>query len=89
MGYRKVKSNYQVMDTATGDLVAISNKEYERWLTLNNLPEEQYPPRVQEILDELDRLDQKAIRPLLEGDTVYLEEIKAQKAALKAELDTY
>lgn len=89
MGYRKVKSNNQIMDTTDGSLIPVSDAEYQRWLTMHNAPEEQYPPRVQEILDELDLLDKKAIRPLLEGDTERLEEIKAQKAALKTELDAF
>lgn len=89
MGYRKIKSNYQVMETSTGDIVSVTDKDYTHWLTLQNAPEEQYPPRVQEILDELDRLDIKAIRPMLEGDTAYLEQIKIEKAVLKAELGTY
>ena len=89
MGYRKVKSNSVVMETSTGDLVPISNADYKHWLTLNNALENEFPDRVQEILDALDRLDLGAIRPMLEGDTAYLETIKAQKATLKAELDTY
>lgn len=77
------------METSTGEIVPITDAAYQHWLTLSNAPEEQYGPRVQEILDELDRLDLKAIRPLLDGDTAYLETIKTQKATLKAELDTY
>lgn len=89
MGYRKVKSNSVVMDTATGDMVPVADAAFQHWLTLSNALENEFPPRVQEILDALDRLDLSAIRPLLDGDTAYLEQIKAQKAALKAELDTY
>lgn len=89
MGYRKVKSNSVVMETSTGDLVPISDAAYKHWLTLSNALENEFPDRVQEILDELDRLDLKAIRPILEGDNAYLETIKSQKAILKAELDTY
>lgn len=87
MGYRKVKSNSVVMDTATGDMVSVADVAYKQWLTMSNAPEEQYDPRVREILDELDRLDLSAIRPLLANDTAYLTTISAKKAALKAELD--
>ena len=89
MGYRRIKSNTQVMETSTGELVSIVDPQYIAWLAMSNAPEVEYPPRVQEILDELDILDKKAIRPLLEGDTQFLEEIKAAKAALKAELALY
>lgn len=87
--YRKIKSTSHVMYTPDGSLVSVNNADYLHWLSLNNATEEQYPPRVEEILRELDLLDLKAIRPMLENDTARIEEIKTQKATLKAELDTY
>lgn len=42
--------------------------------------------RKQEIIAELDVLDKKAMRPLLDGETEKIDEIKSKKTALRAEL---
>jgi len=42
--------------------------------------------RKQEIIAELDVLDKKAMRPLLDGETEKIDEIKSKKIALRAEL---
>lgn len=42
--------------------------------------------RKQEIIAELDMLDKKAMRPLLDGETEKIDEIKSKKIALRAEL---
>jgi hypothetical protein len=47
---------------------------------------EQKAARRAEIMVSLDALDFKAIRPLLEGDSVKVADIVAQKAALRQEL---
>ena len=44
--------------------------------------------RKQEILNELNDLDKKVIRPLLDGETERVDAIKAQKVTLRAELAT-
>ena len=43
--------------------------------------------RKQEIINELNELDRKVIRPLLDGETVKVDEIKAQKVTLRTELN--
>lgn len=42
--------------------------------------------RKQEIITELNVLDKKAMRPLLDGETEKIDEIKSKKIALRAEL---
>lgn len=42
--------------------------------------------RKQEIVNELNELDRKVIRPLLDGETDRVDTIKAQKLALREEL---
>ena len=42
--------------------------------------------RKQEIINELNELDRKVIRPLLDGETEKVEEIKNQKLILREEL---
>ena len=44
--------------------------------------------RKQEILAELNNLDKKVIRPLLDGETDRVDVIKSQKIALREELGT-
>jgi hypothetical protein len=44
--------------------------------------------RKQEIISELNELDKKVIRPLLDGETDRVDAIKAEKVALRAELAT-
>jgi hypothetical protein len=44
--------------------------------------------RKQEIINELDSLDKKAIRPLLDNELARVEEIKLQKNILRQELQS-
>jgi hypothetical protein len=44
--------------------------------------------RKQEIITELNELDKKVIRPLLDGETERVDEIKAQKVTLRTELQS-
>jgi hypothetical protein len=44
--------------------------------------------RKQEIITELNELDKKVIRPLLDGETERIDAIKAQKVTLREELAT-
>ena len=44
--------------------------------------------RRQEIITELNELDKKAMRPLLDGETDRVDTIKAQKVTLRTELGT-
>jgi len=59
--------------------------------TLSHICEESKIPvigRRQEIINKLNDLDLKIIRPLLEGETSRVEEIKAQKTVLRNELNS-
>lgn len=44
--------------------------------------------RKQDIIAELNELDKKVIRPLLDGETERVNSIKAQKVSLRAELES-
>ena len=90
MSYRKIKSNYQVMDTTDGSLISKTDPKVQQWLRDGGIFEESgYPVRVQEILDSLDELDMKSLRPLLENDQTQLVANLALKESLKAELNAF
>jgi hypothetical protein len=65
------------------EVVSWTKEEYE-----NNLYQQNYKRiRKQEIINQLNELDKKVIRPLLDNETERIEEIKAQKIILREELN--
>ena len=78
-----LKNNYQSFPIEDLEILDWTKEEYE-----NNLYQQNYKSiRRQEIISQLDELDRRVIRPLLDNETERIEEIKSQKIILREELN--
>ena len=88
--------NFKVVKDISGNVIAfgLNCVEYEPTVAEGNTLEirDELPiiptenPRIAAIKAELDALDFKRIRPIAEGDTVYLAELNKQVLTLRSEL---
>lgn len=74
------------------DEPSIHSQAYDAWLTEGNTPDDYIePPSIQvdrkaEIIAQIAALDLKRIRPMVEGDTIFLGRLTMQIKALREEL---
>ena len=72
----------------------LHSEDYEFWLSDGNTPDAYIAPpaipvdRKAELISQIAALDLKRIRPLAEGDTIYLGRLTMQIQALRDELKT-
>jgi len=78
-----LRNNSQSFPLEDLEILDWTKEEYE-----NNLYQQNYKSiRRQEIISQLDELDRRVIRPLLDNETERIEEIKSQKIILREELN--
>ncbi len=97
LGYQNGKIKFYTEEELSGELYLIDKSEYtddeyvldgdEYVLNDAKHQEKQIKQRrIEEIMQELDALDLKTIRPLRAGETSKLEELEVQACALRQEL---
>jgi len=83
--FEEIKNN--VEDSTAKGYVLVSECNDCKTKREANAIESAKQNRKQEIINELNELDKKVIRPLLDGEIIRVNEIKAQKVVLREELN--
>ena len=83
--YEELKNN--VEDSTAKSYILVSECDECKTKREADAIESAKQQRKQEIITELNELDKKAIRPLLDGETDRIDAIKAQKITLREELN--
>ena len=87
--YLRQEDNFQVSDVSGAKSIEDIAKEFGAGTWVGVLPAVASPAEIRrnEILAQLNALDLKAIRPLLENDTVRVSQILIDKQVLRNELN--